>query len=118
MRIADLPYIMIQCLLVTVLIECTVAFILKYRKKDLLNVLLVNILTNPLVVTIPVFFNIKFGVTGRNISLIVLELLVLIVEGLIYNKYITRRKINPFVLSLILNMSSYLIGEVINYLVY
>ena len=38
MRVADLPYIMIQCLLATILIECTVAFILKYRKKDLLNV--------------------------------------------------------------------------------
>ena len=118
MRLADLPYIMIQCLLATIIIECTVAFILKYRKKDLLNVLLVNVLTNPLVVTIPVFFNVKYGVTGRTISLIVLELLVLIVEGFIYNKHLTKRNINPYVLSIILNALSYLIGEVINYIVY
>ncbi len=118
MRLVDLPYVMIQCLLITLIIECSVAFILKYRKKDLLNVLLVNILTNPIVTTIPVYFNVKYGVTSRNICLIVLELLVLIFEGFIYNKHITNRKINPYLLSLILNASSYLIGEVINYIVY
>jgi hypothetical protein len=118
MKISDLPYIALRCLILTIIVECLIAFILGYRKKDLLNILLANAITNPIVSTIPVYVNVKYGLLYRNICLLVLELLVLIVEGLIYNKYITRRKINPFVLSLILNMSSYLIGEVINYLVY
>lgn len=116
MRLIDLPYIMARCLILTVLIETIVAFILGYRKKDLLNVVLVNIITNPIVVTIPVFFNVKYGIMPRHISLLVLEILTLLGEGFIYHKYLSRRKINPYLLSLILNFSSYIIGVIINYL--
>ena len=116
MSISDLPFIMIKCLILTIIIECLIAFILRYRKRDLLNVLLVNIFTNPIVTSIPVYFNVKFGVLGRNISLLVLELIVLIVEGFIYKKYLNNREINPYLLSIILNGSSFLLGELINYL--
>ena len=37
MRISDLPRVMIICLLCTIVIECGIALILGYRKKDLLN---------------------------------------------------------------------------------
>ena len=114
MKISDLPFVMIKCLVLTILIECLVAYFLKYRKKDLLNILLVNILTNPIVSSVPVYFNVKYGVSGRNISLLVLELLVLVVEGFIYHKYLNNKKINPYLLSLILNGSSYLLGVLIN----
>lgn len=114
MKISDLPFVMVKCLVLTILIECLIAFFLKYRKKDLLNILLVNIFTNPIVSSVPVYFNVKFGVSGRNISLLVLELLVLVVEGFIYHKYLNNKKINPYLLSLILNGSSYLLGVLIN----
>lgn len=116
MRLSDLPYVMVKCLVFTIIIEVSIAFLLGYRKKDLLNVLLVNILTNPIVSSVPVYFNVKFGLKYRNISLFVLELLVLVIEGFIYKKYLNRKKINPYLLSLILNGASYFIGVIINYL--
>ena len=118
MRVADLPKVMIICLLMTIIIECGIAFILGYRKKDLLNVLLVNLLTNPIVSSVPVYFNYYHGIKARNICLYILEVLVLIVEGFIYVKVLKRRKINGFLLSLILNLSSYLLGLLINSIIY
>ena len=115
MKISDLPYVAIRCLVLTIIIECLVAFVIGYRKKDLLNILLVNFITNPIVSTIPVYFNVKYGVIPRNICLFVLELMVLIVEGYLYKKYLKYKKVNPYILSLILNLSSYLIGVIINY---
>ena len=118
MRISDLPRVMIICLLCTIVIECGIALILGYRKKDLLNVLLVNILTNPIVSTLPVYFNYYHGLRARNTCLYILEGLVLIVEGFIYVKVLKRRKINGFILSFILNLSSYLIGLLISPIVF
>ncbi len=118
MRVSDLPKVMLICLGCTVIIECGVALILGYRKKDLLNVLLVNFLTNPIVSSVPVFFNYHYGLKARNIVLLILEILTLFVEGFIYVKVLKRRKINGFILSLILNLSSYLLGLVINSIIY
>lgn len=114
MRLYELPYYMVKCLILTILIETVIAFILGYRKKDLLNVILVNIVTNPIVTTIPVYFNIKYGVFERNIALLVLEITTLFTEGFIYFKCLERRKINPFILSLLLNLASYGLGLIIN----
>ena len=53
--------IIIIALLITILVELTIAFIFKIRnKKDLLNVILVNLLTNPLLVTTTIYINIFF----------------------------------------------------------
>ena len=114
MRLNELPYYMVKCLLLTILIEVLVAFILGYRKKDLLNVILVNIITNPIVVTIPVYFNVKYGLFERNVSLAILEVTTLFTEGFIYKKSLNNKKINPFVLSLLLNLASYFLGVIIN----
>ena len=117
MLINDLPKIMIRCLLFTIIIEVIVATIIGVRnKKDILNIILVNTLTNPIVVTIPVYFNIKYGILERNISLYSLEIITVIIEGYIYKKVLKYKKISPFITSLLLNISSYLIGEFINYI--
>ena len=109
MLINELPKIMIECLLLTIIFELTVSIIIGVRnKKDILNIILVNILTNPLVVTIPVYFNVKYGLLERNISLYILEIITVITEGYIYKKVLNYKKINPFVISLVLNLSSYL----------
>ena len=106
---------MIKCLLLTIIIEIIIGIIIGIRdKKDLLNILLVNILTNPLVVSIPIYVLVKYGYNYQIISLIILEILTVIVEGLIYLKTLKYKKINPFIVSVILNLSSYLIGEIIN----
>ena len=115
MNISNLPYIMIKCLLCTIVIELCVALILKVRdKKDWLNIILVNVITNPIVVTVPVLMAVKYNYRASVIALIILEVLTVLSEGLIYLKTLRYKRINPFVLSLILNASSYLIGEVIN----
>ena len=107
---------MLRALLFTIIIEVTIAFFLGYRKKDLLNVMLVNIMTNPIVTSIPVYFNIRFGLLERNISLFILEILAFLSEGYVYSKYLDNKKMNFYKLSAILNMSSYLIGILINYI--
>ncbi len=118
MRVADLPKVMIICLVMTIVIECGIALILGYRKKDLLNVFLVNLLTNPVVSSVPVYFNYYHGLRARNICLYILEVVVFIVEGFIYVKVLKRRKINGFLLSLILNASSYFLGLLLNEIIY
>ena len=115
MNINDVPEILLRCLLLTIIIELSVALIIGIRdKKDLINVILVNILTNPIVTSIPVLINLHFGILARNIVLYTLEIITFLVEGIIYFKTLKYKKINPFLVSLILNLSSYLTGELIN----
>lgn len=118
MKISDLPKIIIYSLLITLVIECLIALILGYRKKDLLNVFLVNVLTNPLLNAVIASINYYCGLKARYIALIVLEIIVFMVEGFIYYKYLDRRKINPYILSLILNISSFVLGRIINNFIY
>lgn len=113
--INDLPKYIIICLSCTIVIEIVISIILKIRdKKDLINIMLANILTNPIVVTIPFSLNIFYGIKYYYLSLIILEILTIFVEGLIYKKYLKYHIINPYILSLILNVASYGIGLIIN----
>ena len=113
MLIKDIPKIMIICLLLTITVEIVFALILRVRKKkDLVNIILVNIITNPIVVIMPVFMDYQFGRLYYYISLVILEVLAFLVEGFIYKKYLEYKRINPFLLSLILNVLSYTIGEI------
>ena len=117
MLIRDIPYIMIRCLLLTIIIEVLFFLLLKGRnKKDIINVILVNIITNPIVVIIPIYLNLRYGIIYRNISLIILEISIVLIEGFCYKKSLKYNKINPYLLALILNILSYSIGEIINYL--
>ena len=118
MLISDLPKVMLISLICTIVIEVSVAFLLHYRGKDLINVLLVNILTNPLLNSSIVAINYYYGLKVRNTCLYIFEILVIIVEGFIYWKYLERKKINGFLLSLILNIASYVIGLLINKIIY
>lgn len=118
MNINELPLIMLICLSSTIMIELITSLLLGIRnKKDILNVILVNIMTNPLVVSILMYitYNRLFNTT---ISIIILEILVILTEGFTYKKVLTFDKINPYVLSLILNISSYFIGGLLNNIIY
>ena len=111
----SLPKIMLECLLLTIVFECLLGFILGVRdKKDLLNIALVNALTNPLVVSISVIINSRYGLQTRHVSMVFLELFALLVEALIYKKVLKFKKINPFILSLLLNACSFIAGLLIN----
>lgn len=117
MILNNLPFLLIRCLLLTLIIELITAFILGVRdKKDIINVILVNILTNPIVVVSQTFLHFRFNTTIEVIGIIILELLAFLVEGLIYKKVLKYKDLNPLILSLLLNATSFCIGELINIL--
>ena len=107
---------MLIALVLTIIIETLIAFLLfKIKdKKDLLIIMLVNVVTNPLVNSISSYYLYNFGYKARAISMVILELSAFVVEALIYRKTLSNKKINPFILSLILNATSYLTGILIN----
>lgn len=103
------------CLICTIIIETLVALLLKINKtKDIINIILVNIMTNPVLNSLYLLFEYKLPKDYIIISLIVMELLVFIIEGTIYKKYLSYKKLNPYIISLILNISSYTIGLLIS----
>jgi len=111
--------VILICLISTIIIETLVAFIFKVRnKKDFLNIILVNIITNPIVVVFPYITYLYNGIIYRNILLIILEVTVVFVEGFIYKKVLKYNKINTYLLSLILNILSYLLGNIISNIIW
>lgn len=109
-----LPYIMILALVVTILLEVLFTLIIKIRdKKDIINIILVNVLTNPLLVSITYVIFLKYGEGIQKIVEIVMEIIIIVVEGILYKKYLKFKKINPFLISFILNLSSYTIGSLL-----
>lgn len=109
-----LPYIMILCLIVTEIIEIMVALLIKLKdKKDLINVFLVNILTNPILVSTSYFIFIKYGNINKKIYEIVMEVLIFLVEGMIYKRCLNYKKMNAYIVSFVLNLFSYFVGGII-----
>ena len=118
MRINDIPLIMLYCLGSTIVIEGALAFLCGVRKwKDQLIVLLVNVLTNPLLVSLGYLILLRLGRTGYDVATAVMEIAVVFVEGWIYKKFLTDRK-RPLLLSLFLNAGSFLIGLGLNQLIF
>ena len=108
---------MLISLVCTIIIECVAAKILKVKdKNDFINIILVNIMTNPIVTSFSFAINVFMGLFYKKIFMIFIEIVVFIVEGFIYTKTLNYKKINGYKLSMILNLSSYLIGFLIIYL--
>ncbi len=73
---------MLRSLFFTLLIEIVFALILGARsKKKVANVALVNIMTNPVAVSVSFAVNIMFGAKAKLVSLLFLESLVVFIEG-------------------------------------
>ena len=106
---------MARCLILTVIVECSAALIIGIRNRfDLINVALVNLLTNPAVVVSTFLTGFFLGTKARIVSVIIAECFAVVIEALIYRKTLEFKKINPFLLSLILNGISYGTGLIIN----
>lgn len=117
--ISSLPLIAVRCLLLTVLFEITGALILGVRSKsDLLTVTLAQVVTNPLLVVISTLITVNFGIVPRRIFLAFAEVGAVAAEGLIYSKTLDYKKLNPYLLSLLLNGFSFFLGEIVNRLIY
>ena len=93
-------------LFLTILIEETAAYIMGLRGKDLLLVLLVNVITNPVLVTLSLtlMYYISVG-TGQILTYLILEPIVIYVEYRFFKMYLSANRY-PSPLSLILTLSS------------
>lgn len=112
--INDIPKYMAISLMTTVVVEIIVSLLLGMRdKKDMLNVFLVNVLTNPAVVSLGYAVNVYFGYKVRLCSLVFLEITAVLLEGAVYKKYLNFKKIGPYKLSIVLNVSSYVVGVLV-----
>lgn len=104
-------------LFLTIVIELTLSLIMGIRDKgDIKVVILVNICTNPIVVYIANCLMLFTNNFIYNIGVAILEILAIIVEFILYKKYLKFDKISPFAISFFNNVMSFSIGLIINYL--
>ena len=87
----------------------------KRDKKDMLLVILVNVVTNPVVVLL---YWLASLYTNWNLVLVIipLEIFAILVEGYCYNKYGRGFK-RPYIFSAAANMFSYWMGVLIQFLI-
>ena len=99
----------------TLAIEIPLALALGVRgKKNVWAVFEVNVMTNPIVVTI-LFLLVRTQLCMPAIRgiLFLMECVVVLVEGMLYKRRLTETPMNPFKLSLILNAVSYGTGVIL-----
>lgn len=87
----------------------------KYNKKDLLLLIMANIITNPVVV-LSYWLAILYTDFGRVTILLPLEVAAMLTEGYIYNKY-GRMFRHPYIFSAIANAFSVGIGMLIQMII-
>lgn len=80
--------------------------------KQLVIVALVNIITNPAVVLTALCLTIYLN-QWRNIGIVILEIFAVITEGFIFSKFKTFGRKNPYLISMVMNMVSFMTGELI-----
>ena len=99
--------IFLKPLILTILFECTTAYLYGIgKKKDLLLIFLVNVVTNPLLVLFSVFLMYHLGIDRAYlITYLILEPIVVYAEYRFYRTYLSTEK-DPFRLSLLLNIIS------------
>lgn len=100
---------LIKSFILTLIVEYIIIKLIFVKKKVFIPVLLVNMLTNPFVVYI---YNIMsvYSLKYKDIILIVLELLVVIVEGYVYKYLLEINWKKALIVSFISNIVAYLIG--------
>ena len=117
MTAGEAAILFLLCLVLTEILELGTAFLLGVRDKyDFAIIALANVLTNPALNVILSFFA-SLTPVPIWLPLAVLEILVVLVEGAVYKKYLDFRKVPPYLLSLILNVVSCFIGSPLVYLI-
>jgi hypothetical protein len=101
-------------LLITILVEATVAIVLGYRKKlEIATIILINIITNPLLNYLLFMTNYLGIIRVNTIGVLFLELIIVLVEWLLLRFVLQQDPKKLFVLSLAMNLCSYLAGVLI-----
>lgn len=103
-------YSLVVSLVLTWLIELLVLYLLGIRnRRDILTGIYVNMLTNP-----PAVFtaNLLFIFAPNSAWLLIgiMEILVVLIEGFIFYKYLQFKQINPWTLALLVNVISFETG--------
>ena len=108
---------LITSLILTIFIELLISLLIGIRKRnDIITIIAVNTLTNPIVVFIAnVLNNFRIPLLYWGI-IIVMELIVVFVEGKVFKKILTLKKISAYKLSFINNSISFTIGVIIVFL--
>ena len=102
---------MLTALVLTVVIEAALAFLFGVRTRYGQGiVLLVNVITNPLLNAVLTVVSFYLSPAAYYWFLVPLEMLVVFTEGRIY-KSMLQIKMNPYLLSFLLNLGSWLIGS-------
>lgn len=103
----------ILSLSLTILIEWGLSFIFLKNKKDRKVVILAQIITNP-TLNFVLLLNAYFFGANYYLLLSILEIAIIIIEAIIYKNYLSKKvKVNPSLLSLLLNTASLSIGLLI-----
>ncbi len=111
----ELLYSLGLSLLLTLVLEVSFVYLCRIRdKKDIILLIMVNILTNPLVV-MSYYIAVHYGNMNRIAVVIVLELLAILTEGYYYRTYGRTFK-HPFVFAVGANLFSFCIGQALNIL--
>lgn len=113
--ITNILFLMLRNLLLTIIIELGIAILLGIReKKDILNIIVINCITNPILNYIMM---VVLYLTSNNLIiyslLFLFEIIVIIIEYLFYRKKLLFKNINLLLLSIILNISSVIVGFII-----
>lgn len=109
------------CLALTVAVEGIVAMITTRSKEVVKASVLCNLLTNPMLNALLIFGTFFFGWNGQSVgyyvTLSVLEIAVVFVEGEVY-RYLSlfdRRK-KAYLMSFIFNLSSFAVGAILTFI--
>ena len=104
-------------LIVTLTIEMLIGLIFKYTKKSYLIILITNLVTQ---IGLNLFLNLDAHYNGRHPMMIIaysfIEILILMVEGIIYQKFLKRTNNGfnyGFIYSIIANSMSFVIGMIL-----
>lgn len=110
--------ILLNNLLIVFVTELPLALLLGARSpKKITSVALINIITNPAIVYISLL-TLFFAGEWHTPVLIILEIAVLFIEGFTFSKFKTFDKKNPYLISIVLNATSFITGEIIEKVFY
>lgn len=110
--------ILLNNLFIVFATELPIAYFLGARSiKKFSSVALINIITNPAIVYISLL-TLLFAREWHTPVLIILEVAVLFVEGFSFSKFKTFENKKPYLISLCLNFTSFLTGEIIEKIFY
>lgn len=106
-------------LILTLIIEVSISFFIGIREKeDLQVVLCVNVLTNPVVVYIANCVKLLNNSLNYNIIVLIMEVIVVIVEAILYKTYLKYKGRSPLLISSVNNIISFLLGIIISKIIF